>query len=316
MKGQLPLSALRGSVPAIQPLGGVATVDLRLRGPLAAPDVQGKLDILGGRLALPGIPAPIEDVRSSIELQPGRAVLRTIQGRCGGGSLHGSGEAARGGEGWSVRVAFQEDGGRAEQLLAGLYAGQGEVTGALTLGGALSGQGRDEGDFWRSLGGQVTLGLQDGRMGRQALTTRILSLINIGQIFDAAGLDLAAQGLPYQRLTADFAIDRGVARTENLLFESRAFHASAVGQIDLAEETIEMDVAVKPFQNVDKLLRMIPLAGWLLGGREKSLVAAFYHVSGSLADPQVASLPVKNLARNVFGVFRRLLDIPDAFRGP
>ena len=47
-------------------------------------------------------------------------------------------------------------------------------------------------------------------------------------------------------------IERGVARTENLLVESRAFNLSAYGQVDLVHETVEIDVAVKPFQTIDR----------------------------------------------------------------
>ncbi|HWT77313.1 MAG TPA: hypothetical protein VN648_00700, partial [Candidatus Methylomirabilis sp.] len=86
-------------------------------------------------------------------------------------------------------------------------------------------------------------------------------------------------------------------------------------QVNFVEDTIEMDIAVKPFQNVDKFLGILPLPGQLSGGKENSLVAAFYHVSGTLKDPKVTPLPMKSLGRNTIGVFRRLLFIPDALPG-
>jgi uncharacterized protein involved in outer membrane biogenesis len=272
--------------------------------------------MIGGTFALSGIPAPFQDAQGTAELDTGRAIIRELRGKIAGGSLQGTGNVSWRGGDWDFQFTFQEDDGRAEQLLAGLYKRNDEVTGALSLGGTLASRGQREAGFWPNLEGDLKLAMRDGRMGRQALTTRILSIINIGQLFEGTGLDFAAQGFPYQRLTADIKIDQGIARTENLLFESRAFNMSAVGQIHLVEETIEMDLAVKPFQNVDKFLSMIPLAGWLLGGKEKNLVASFYHVSGTLKDPQVTSLHAKSLGRNVFGVFRRLLDIPDAILGP
>jgi len=184
------------------------------------------------------------------------------------------------------------------------------VTGALSLGGSLASRGRGEEGVWSNLEGNLKLVMRNGQMGRQALTTRILSAINIGQLFDTKNQDVSAQGLPYQRLTADIAIEHGVARTENLLFESRAFNLSAVGEVNLVEETIKMDLAVRPFQNVDRFLSMIPLAGWFLGGKEQGVAVTFYRVTGTLKDPQVTSLTAKSLGRNVFGIFLRLLDIP------
>ncbi len=311
VKGSIPLP-LQGMLPIVQPLAGEATADLRVRGPLSAPDMQGTLGIAGGRLSLRGIPAPIEELRGNVEFQGQRLSLRAFQGRFGGGNLRGSGELSRDGGQWSFRTTFQEDDGRAEQLLVGPSKEKGEATGALSLGGSLASHGQDENGFWSNLEGNLKLVMRDGQMGSQSVTSRILSIINIGQLFNVKDLDVSAQGFPYQKLTADIAIEHGVARTENLLFESRAFDLSAVGKVNLVEETIEMDLAVRPFQNVDRFLNMIPLAGWFFGGKEKSVVATFYRVTGSLKNPQVTSLTAKSLGRNVFGIFLRLLDIPKA----
>jgi len=133
---------------------------------------------------------------------------------------------------------------------------------------------------------------------------------------DTKTLGTSSQGVPYQRLTGDIAIDRGVARTENLLLESRAFNLSAQGQVDLVNEMIDMNVAVKPFQTVDKIVTKVPVVGWLLSGKDGAVIAAFYRVSGPLSDPTVASLPVKSMGRNVFGVFKRLLQLPEEVAGP
>jgi uncharacterized protein YhdP len=155
----------------------------------------------------------------------------------------------------------------------------------------------------------------DGQLGRQTLTVRVLSLINIRELFDTKTLSASSQGMPYQRLTGDIAIDRGVARTENLLLESRAFNLSAHGQIDLVNESVDINVAVKPFQSVDKVVTKVPLVGWLLSGKDGALIAAFYRVSGPLSNPTVTSVPVKDIGRNVFGVFQRLLQLPEEVTG-
>ena len=316
VKGQLPLLALAGHFPLVKPTGGMATADLRVRGSLNAPEYQGTAQLTGGSLALTGIPAPFQNVQGRAELETGRALIRELRGEIAGGNLRGTGDVSWRGDDWSFQFTFQEDDGRAEQLLAGLYKGKDEITGTLSLRGALASRGQGETGFWSNLDGDLTLGMRDGLMGNQALMARILSIINIGQLFQGTEFDFAGKGLPYQRLTADIKIDQGVARTENLLFESRAFNLSAVGRIHLVEQTIEMDLAVKPFQNVDRFLSMIPLAGWLLGGKDPNLAAAFFHVSGSLAAPQVTPLPAASLGRNVFGVFRRLLNIPETILNP
>jgi hypothetical protein len=75
-------------------------------------------------------------------------------------------------------------------------------------------------------------------------------------------------------------------------------------------------VAVKPFQTVDLVVTKIPVAGWLLGGKEQSLIVAYFRVGGTLGDPQVTPIPVRSVGRNLFGIFRNLLEIPETLTGP
>jgi uncharacterized protein involved in outer membrane biogenesis len=295
--------------------GGSGTADLQVRGALAAPEIRGTLQIKDGKATLAGVPAPLEELQGAVELEGERALIRSLQGRIAGGSIRAAGEVAWHGEEWSFQATFHEEGGRAEQFLAGFYDGKGEITGILSLGGTLTSRGQGAEGFRSNLGGNLKLAMLDGQLGRQTLTVRVLSLINIRELFDAKTLGASSQGIPYRRLTGDIAIDRGVARTENLLLESRAFNLSAHGQVDLVNETLDVNVAVKPFQSVDKVVTKVPLVGWLLSGKDGALIAAFYRVSGTLSNPTVTSVPVKDISRSVFGVFQRLLQLPEEVTG-
>ncbi|MGH9670801.1 MAG: AsmA-like C-terminal region-containing protein, partial [Terriglobales bacterium] len=148
------------------------------------------------------------------------------------------GEVRRRGDEWRLQLNFQEEAGRAEQLLAGLYRGEGEVTGALSLRGVLTSEGEDGSDFWRNLGGNIRLEMRDGRIGRYTSTAKLLALLNVGQLLELKGPELAAAGMPYQRLTADFKIQRGMARTENLVLDSPAMMVNAVGSVNLVDDTV------------------------------------------------------------------------------
>jgi len=315
VRAGFPLTAIASHLPFLQLAGGSGTADLQVRGALAAPEIRGTVQVKDGRTTLTGVPAPIEDVQGTIELEGERALIRSLQGRIAGGSVRATGEIAWHGEEWSFRTAFQEEGGRAEQLLAGFYDGKSEVTGTLSLGGTLTSRGRSAEGLRSNLGGNLKLAMLDGQLGRKTFTVRVLSLLNLEDLLDVKSLGMSSQGMPYRRLTGDIAIDRGVARTENLLLESRAFNVSAHGHVDLPNETIDMNVAVKPFQTLDRVVTKTPLVGWLLSGKDGAVVAAFYRVSGPLDNPTVASLPAKSLGRNVFGIFQRLLQLPEEVTG-
>ena len=314
--GQLPLTMLAHFLPAIHPTEGFATTNVHLRGRPSAPEVSGTLNIQQGRMRLSALPSDFHEVQAKLDLHGNRAQVREWTARFAGGNLRGAAEIGRAADRWDLRVTFQEDNGRAEELLAGLYGGKGEVTGAVNLGGLLTSQGADASDFWRNLGGDLKLIMRDGRIGRYTAMAKTLALLNIAQLLEVRGPELSAEGMPYQSLTADIKIARGIARTDNLVLDSRAMKVNAVGQVNLIDDTVDMTVAVKPFQNVDRIISKIPIAGWLLTGKEQSLVVAYYQVSGSVKDPQVTPIPLKSVGRNVFGIFRNLLGIPEALIGP
>ena len=314
--GQLPLVTLARLFPVLQPTEGVANTNLQVRGRQSAPELQGTLEIQQGRFRLSGLPTEFREARARLDFQGHLARIREWQAKLAEGRFRASGEIGRNAGRWNLRLTFQEDDGRAEQLLPGLYGGKGDVTGALTLGGLLTSEGEDAAEFWRNLNGGLTLAMREGQIGRYTVTAKILALLNMAQLLDLKGPEFAEEGMPYQRLTADIKIARGVARTENLVIDSRAMKVNAVGHVNLAEDTVDLTVAVKPFQNVDRIVTKIPLAGWLLGGKEQSLVVAYYQVTGPLRDPQVTPVPLRSVGRNVFGIFRNLLEIPEALTGP
>ena len=316
VKGQLPLTVVAGFLPVVRLREGLANVDVRLRGGRAAPEAQGTLEIQQGRATVPGIPAEFREVHAALDLRGEQTQIRRWEAKLAEGSFRADGEVRRRGEEWRLQLNFQEEDGRAEQLLAGLYRGEGEVTGALSLGGVLTSEGGDGADFWRNLGGNLRLDMRDGRIGRYTSIAKLLALLNMGQLLELKGPELAADGMPYQRLTADFKIQHGMARTENLVLDSPAMKVNAVGTVNLVDDTADLTVAVKPFQTVDHIITNIPIAGWLLGGKERSLLVAYFRVTGSLADPEVEAIPVWSVGRNVFGIFRNLLEIPEVLTGP
>jgi autotransporter translocation and assembly factor TamB len=314
--GQVPLVLLADYLPVVRPTEGLANLNVRLRGDARGRAAQGKLEVQQGRLRLSGIPAEFRNVRATLDLRRSRAQIRNWQAQLAEGSFRGTGEIGWAGEHWDLRLTFQEDDGRVEQLAAGLTPGNGETTGAVSLGGILTSRGVTAADFWRNLDGDLKLVMRNGRLGRYGLAAKILALVNVAQLLQFKDPELDAEGMPYDRMTAEIKIAHGVARTENLVLDSRAMKMNAVGTLDLADETVDLTVAVKPLQNIDSILTNIPIAGWLLGGKEKSILVAYYRVTGSLRDPRVTAVPAQSIGRNVFGIIRNLLEIPEALTGP
>jgi hypothetical protein len=78
-----------------------------------------------------------------------------------------------------------------------------------------------------------------------------------------------------------------------------------------------MLLAVQPLRTVDRVinamrLSKIPFLGPLLFGKERSVLVVAIKVEGPLDEPEVAPVPEESLGRGLFGIFRRLLELPAA----
>lgn len=121
---------------------------------------------------------------------------------------------------------------------------------------------------------------------------------------------MVSGGMPYDTITATFSFKDGVVRTEDLYIDSEAMNISIVGQFDLVKNQVDATIGVKPLQTVDKVVSRIPIAGWILTGKNKSLITTYFEAKGSIDNPTVKSITAKSMAKGVFGIFKRLFSLP------
>jgi autotransporter translocation and assembly factor TamB len=316
LTGQVPLAAVADRLKGWTAQAGVAAGTLRLRGSQASPEAWGRVEIGQGHLELEGFPLEFQDVHASLDLQGDRIEVPQYQAMVAGGALRGNADLRQSEDRSYLTVAFQQEDGRVAELLSALAGEQREITGRVSLAGAVSSERDATTGPAGNMTGSLSLRMRDGLIGRYTVAAKILALLNLADMVEAQGPDLKSRGMPYQQITADFKIEGGRARTENLVIKSPAVRMTAVGSVGLTGKTVEMTVGVQPFQNLDRIVSRIPVAGWLLAGKEQSVVVAYFQVSGPLSDPQVSTLPVKSVGRNVFGILRNLLELPGSFSGP
>ena len=92
---------------------------------------------------------------------------------------------------------------------------------------------------------------------------------------------------------------------------------SMTGKADLVHDKIDATVGISPLGTVDKLINNIPIAGWVLGGKEQSLLLALFKVDGPVSDPDADMVPVRSVSSKAVGIFRRLLHLPvKIFKSP
>lgn len=146
---------------------------------------------------------------------------------------------------------------------------------------------------------------KDGKMWRFILMSKIFSIVNIISINE-----LLDEGLPYRELKGNFVIKDGIISTEDLTLDSSSMRMSAIGGINMEQRTVDAKLGVHPFVTVDKIVTKIPLAGWIIGGKEKSTLSMYYEVKGDLKNPDVEAVPIKSLGTGILGIFQRVLELP------
>ncbi len=174
----------------------------------------------------------------------------------------------------------------------------------------LRGEGGDFQKLKETLQGELRLELENGVIERGNILAKIFSLLNVSQLFKGRLPDLKTKGLPYQHIYATFQINNGVAFTDDFLVDSDAMRITAVGNVDLGRKRIDIKVGVHPLGTVDTILSNIPIAGYILTGKDKAFLSYVYEVKGDLDEPTIEPIPFKALGEGLIGIFKRLLDTP------
>jgi hypothetical protein len=174
----------------------------------------------------------------------------------------------------------------------------------------LRGEGMDLQRIKESLEGHLRLEMEKGSIERGDILAKIFSLLNVSQLFQGRLPDLKTRGLPYQRITANIRVEKGVASTEDLLVDSDAMRITAIGKVDLGKNMIDAKIGVHPLVTLDTVLSHVPIAGYILTGKDKAFVSYLYEVKGSLDDPKIEAVPLKAFGQSVFGIIKRLLETP------
>ncbi len=185
---------------------------------------------------------------------------------------------------------------------------EGLITGSLDGDFYLEGLIGD--DFLPSSLGGFSIATKEGVLRKFKILGRVFSVLNVSQILTWQLPDMAREGMPFDLLAGNFILRAGVLSTEDLFIDSRAMNLSLIGNMNLIEEELDLYMGIKPLGTVDRIVTNIPVAGWLLTGEEKALITAQFHVHGHPDRAEVQPVPINMVSEKVFGIFRRVLNLP------
>lgn len=233
-------------------------------------------------------------------------------------SARGTWAPAQGGGGRSTGLAFElglvEAGG-----LLDLYGVRDAMRGAAgTIAGELRWNGSPLSLDYATLGGQMSLALGRGQfLKTDPGIAKLIGVLNLQSLPRRLSLDFRdvfAEGFSFDRITGDVGIERGVARTDNLLMRGVQAQVRIRGSADIAAETQSLDVDVRPELNAGlasiaygaMVNPVVGLGSFIaqlaLSSPIQQIFGYEFEVSGSWADPHVVErrrLPVTTPASNI-----------------
>jgi uncharacterized protein involved in outer membrane biogenesis len=236
--------------------------------------------------------------------------LQSLDAGVFGGRLAAKGRVAPGGElGSRYDLNFNLERVDADRFLRALDITR-DVTGALNVQGDVTARGETIADIKKTALGNVRLRLEHGSLRKFSVLSKMFSILNFSQLLKFQLPDMVANGMPYNEIKGSFAISDGSIVTKDLFIASDAINISVVGTADMVRENLNFTIGVQPLQTVDKVVNRIPVVGWLLTGKGKDFLTAYFEAKGKWSDPQVTAIPARSLAKGVLNVFRRVFELP------
>ena len=150
--------------------------------------------------------------------------------------------------------------------------------------------------------------MNNGKLRKFNTLAKVFSILNVSQLLKFKLPDMASGGMPYTSIKGSISVKDGVLTTQDLFINSNAINVSIVGNADIVKEELNLTIGAEPLQTVDKIVNRIPIVGWLLTGKEKNLVTAYFEAKGKWSNPQVSAIPVKSMGRGILNIFIRAFE--------
>lgn len=270
------------------------------------PDVKLKLDVAVGNYGK----LKFVNLNATAQQESGTIYLQNVTAGVLGGKLTAKGRfAPGGGQGDRYDLTLDLVKADAEKLFTVLDISR-EVTGSLTLHGNLTARGNSLLDIKKSALGNVKLQMKNGKLLKFSTLSKVFSILNVSQLLKFQLPDMVAGGMPYNEITGSISVKDGSISSQDMFIRSDAINISAIGSADIVKEELDITLGVQPLQTVDKIVNRIPVVGWLLTGKDKDFLTAYFEAKGKWTDPQVNAIPVKSLGKGIFNIFRRVFELP------
>jgi hypothetical protein len=247
----------------------------------------------------------VAPVRGTVTLEPELMHLEVTEADLCGISFPLVVDATRQGLSASTRISAQDLGiQKTSRCLTGERL---LLSGHYDLQADLKTNGNTESDLLRNVKGPVKLEARNGKVMKFALLGNILKMKNISNLLKKGGPKLDDKGFPYKKLVVEGHLENGRFFVDQSAFDSDALGLVAIGSVGIADRDSKLSVLVAPFGTLDRIVRSIPLIGYIVGGTFTSVPVS---VSGDIRDPSVVPLGARAVGSELIGILQRTLKLP------
>ena len=255
------------------------------------------------------------DLKTEMKTVDGKLVFHPFQFTGAGGDLWGEGWIEPAEKGIRFEIKPRLSNMEAEAFVrAFLQKGREEkvaLTGRVHIDKVeLRGEGENFQKLKESLNGSLRLEMENGVIKKFNVLSKIFSILNVSQLFKGRLPDLTTRGLPYHQIIAHIQVRDGIASTEDLVIDSDAMKITLFGRFDVGKKVIDAKVGIHPLVTIDTVLSNIPIAGYIITGKDKAFVSFIYEVKGDMENPEIEAIPVKSMGEGFLGIIRRLVETP------
>ncbi len=184
------------------------------------------------------------------------------------------------------------------------------IEGPINLSSDFSTHGDKIDDLLCHLNGYLELEVGKGVIRKSHVLLSILKFLSIEKISFVRPPDLSGKGLYFEGIQGAFKIENGSILTEDLIMQSSTINVAGTGSLDLKTGAVKAEMAVQPFGTLDAIADHLPLLGYILTGKDGTLLIYYFHVDGHIKEPSVSYVPFKNLGSSTLGILHRIILTP------
>lgn len=174
--------------------------------------------------------------------------------------------------------------------------------------------------WWNGMQGRLRLRSDDGRLlVKDSTMTKLLAalnLVDLPKFLIGKRADISGVGMLYKRLQLEATVNGETAYIRQLALRASALDMAGSGKLSLANGNIDLYVTVRPLQNLDAFLRMIPLLRDIILGSANSVFRKVYHAYGPLYNAKIESVSPAAAGLPESGFLERLIHLPGKWFGP